>query len=48
MQPTRERNASSILLTHNEENILIDCGEGTQRQLRLADISPTKITKILN
>ena len=47
MQPTRERNASSILLTHNEENILIDCGEGTQRQLRLADISPTKITKIL-
>jgi len=30
-----------------DENILVDCGEGTQRQLRRADISPTKITKIL-
>src|SRR3989344_8892279 len=45
--PTKDRNSQAILLTHLNENILIDCGEGTQRQLRLADISPTKITKIL-
>jgi len=47
MIPTAERNHSSILLTHKTENILIDCGEGTQRQLRIAKISPCKITKIL-
>jgi ribonuclease Z len=47
MQPTRDRNATSILLSHKSENILIDCGEGTQRQLKLAGIKPTKITKIL-
>lgn len=47
MQPTRERNLSAILLNYKNENILFDCGEGTQRQLRLADLKPTKITKIL-
>lgn len=47
MIPTAERNHSAILLSYKTENILIDCGEGTQRQLRLAKISPCKITKIL-
>jgi len=47
MIPTKERNTSAMLLTFNEENILIDCGEGTQRQLRIAGIKPTCITKIL-
>ncbi len=47
MQPTKDRNASAILVNHKEENILIDCGEGTQRQFRKLNISPTKITKIL-
>lgn len=47
MIPTKERNTSAMLLTYDEENILIDCGEGTQRQLRIAGIKPTKITKIL-
>jgi len=47
MQPTRERNLFSVLLRYNNENILIDCGEGTQRQLRIANMSSTKITKIL-
>ncbi len=47
MQPTKERNATSILLSNKSENILVDCGEGTQRQLKLAGIKPTKITKIL-
>jgi len=45
--PTKERNTFSALLRYNNENILIDCGEGTQIQLRKIDISPTKITKIL-
>ncbi len=47
MIPTKERNTSAMLLTFKDENILIDCGEGTQRQLRIAGIRPTCITKIL-
>jgi len=46
MQPTKERNHTAILLNYKSENILFDCGEGTQRQLRLAGIKPSKITRI--
>lgn len=46
MVPTKERAHTAILLSYQAENILFDCGENTQRQLRLAGISPTKITKI--
>ena len=45
--PTAERNHSAVLLTYNEENILVDCGEGTQRQFRKAKLNPGKITRIL-
>lgn len=45
--PTAERNHSSIYLQYKDENILIDCGEGTQRQLRKAKINLGKLTKIL-
>jgi len=45
--PTTERNHSAMLLKYKEENILIDCGEGTQRQFRLAKLNPCKLTKIL-
>ena len=45
--PTAERNHSAMLLKYKNENILIDCGEGTQRQFRKAKISISKITKIL-
>jgi len=45
--PTAKRNHTGILLTCNEENILIDCGEGIQRQFRLAELNPGKITRIL-
>src|SRR3989344_3190005 len=45
--PTKERNTFSALLRYYGENILIDCGEATQIQLRKIDISPSKITKIL-
>ena len=47
MVPTKERNHSSILLSFKGQNILVDCGEGTQRQLKLAGISANKINKIL-
>jgi ribonuclease Z len=47
MQPTKVRNHSGILLTYKNENILLDCGEGTQRQMRIAGIKPAKISKIL-
>jgi ribonuclease Z len=47
MVPTKDRNHSALLLTYGAENILIDCGEGTQRQMKLAGIAMPKITKIL-
>jgi ribonuclease Z len=45
--PTKKRNHSAILASFANENILIDCGEGTQRQFRIAGVSPTKLTRIL-
>ncbi len=47
MVPTKERNHSSVLLSYKSEGILFDCGEGTQRQLKIAGIKPTKVTKIM-
>ncbi|MFT4309518.1 MAG: ribonuclease Z [Candidatus Woesearchaeota archaeon] len=46
MVPTKERNHSSVYVEHNGTGILLDCGEGTQRQLRIAGISPAKISII--
>lgn len=45
--PTVLRNHSSILLSYKTEKILIDCGEGTQRQFRKAKVNPCKLTRIL-
>jgi len=45
--PTPRRNHPAVLLTYKDENILIDCGEGTQTQFRKAHLNPCKITKIL-
>jgi ribonuclease Z len=47
MVPTKERNVQSIYLDYNGEGILLDCGEGTQRQLQLANLNAQKITTIL-
>jgi len=47
MLPTKERNTTSILINYKSENILIDCGEGTQRQMRKINFSPSKLTRIL-
>ena len=45
--PTPKRSHTAILLQYKNENILIDCGEGAQRQFKIAEISPSKLTKIL-
>ncbi len=45
--PSKNRNHLAVLLTFEGENILFDCGEGTQRQLRKANLNPCKLTKIL-
>ncbi len=45
--PTVSRNHTAMLLTYQGENILVDCGEGTQRQFRKAGLNPCKITRIL-
>jgi ribonuclease Z len=45
--PSVNRNCTSILLSYKGENILVDCGEGTQRQFRKAGLNPCKITRIL-
>jgi len=47
MVPTKERNQSGILISYDNENILVDCGEGIQRQLKIARVKLNKITKIL-
>ena len=44
--PTKSRNHPSILLQYKEQNLLFDCGEGTQRQFRKAKLNPCKLTKI--
>ena len=45
--PTAKRNHPAILLDYKGEHMLIDCGEGTQRQFRKARINPCKTTRIL-
>ena len=47
MVPTKERNQSGVLISYRNEGILVDCGEGTQRQLKIAGAKLTSITKIL-
>lgn len=44
--PTRERNHNGYFLRWDDEGILFDPGEGTQRQLIFAGISASQITRI--
>ena len=48
MVPTKERNHPSILINYDRENILLDCGENTQRQLKFINFSPNKIPDYLS
>lgn len=45
-QPTRRRNHGAYLFRWNEEGLLFDPGEGTQRQFIFANIAPTVVTRI--
>ena len=47
MVPTADRNHSGVYLRYEGENILVDCGEGIQRQFKVAKLNPLKVTKIL-
>lgn len=47
MVPTKERNVTGMFLKYKGEGILLDCGEGTQRQMNIAGIKRTSVTKIL-
>ena len=47
MVPTKERNHAGILFSFGTENILFDCGEGTQRQLKISGFSLMKITRLV-
>lgn len=45
--PTAKRNHTAVLLQYKDENILVDCGEGAQRQFRKAGLNPCRLTRIL-
>ncbi len=44
--PTKERNHPAIYFQYGGEALLFDCGEGTQRQIQLAELSFFKINRI--
>lgn len=44
--PTRRRNHNGYLLKWDQEGILFDPGEGTQRQFTMAGVSPAKVTRV--
>ncbi|MFC8921982.1 ribonuclease Z [Cellulosimicrobium sp. NPDC057127] len=46
MVPTRTRNHNGYVLFWDDEAILFDPGEGTQRQMTLAGVSATDLTRI--
>lgn len=45
-QPTRFRNHGAYLFRWNDEGLLFDPGEGTQRQFIFANVAPTVISRI--
>jgi ribonuclease Z len=45
-QPTRFRNHGAYLIRWNGEGLLLDPGEGTQRQFIFAEIAPPVVTRI--
>lgn len=45
-QPTRHRNHGAYLFRWNNEGLLFDPGEGTQRQFIFADVAPPVVTRM--
>ncbi len=46
MVPTKERNVSATHVQYGGEGLLFDCGEGTQRQMNIAGIKRSTVSKI--
>ncbi len=46
MVPTRERNHNGYVLRLDDTTVLFDPGEGTQRQMTLAGVSATDLTRV--
>jgi ribonuclease Z len=44
--PTRSRNHNGYLLLWDDEGLLFDPGEGTQRQMLFAGVTASRITRI--
>ncbi len=44
--PTAKRGQAAIFLKYESEKMLFDCGEGTQRQMKIAGLSPVSINRI--
>jgi len=47
MVPTKDRNVTGIYFEHKGEGMLLDCGEGTQRQMSIAGLNRVKVKKVL-
>ena len=47
MAPTRERNVQSMVLSCDGRLIVLDCGEGTLRQMAMAKLSPARVGALL-
>jgi ribonuclease Z len=46
MVPTKERNVVGMFLSYKNKGLLIDCGEGTQRQMNIAGINRNKVNYV--
>jgi ribonuclease Z len=47
MVPTKERNVQGIYIEYKGEGLLVDCGEGSQRQMNIAGLNRLKVKKVL-
>ena len=47
MVPTKDRNVIGMFLSYKNKGLLIDCGEGTQRQMNIAGINRNRINYVL-
>ncbi|MBO4569485.1 MAG: MBL fold metallo-hydrolase, partial [Candidatus Methanomethylophilaceae archaeon] len=45
--PSKDRSTSCIALRHGPDILLLDCGEGSQRQLMISPFSFMKVRAIL-
>ena len=47
MVPTKDRNVVGMFLSYKNKGILMDCGEGTQRQMNIAGINRNRVNYVL-